>query len=390
MKILIVTGIFPPEIGGPATYAVELGKKMVALGHMVRVVTYSNPDADTAHLDEALPFPVDRIVRQESKLSNYWHCFTYLLKNIRGYDVVYGLDWFSAGFSLYVASRLTFKPYVIRVGGGYMWEKYLAEGNPPVTLKEFYEKGLYAKYRFMYEIIGRVLRGARFVIFNSEEQAHLYNTYYDIPAEKIRVVFNPTELVGTKPVRAAGTPPTKEIVFAGRLIVMKNVDSLLAAFAKLKDPAYTLRIIGSGPEEGKLRALAAELGIADRITWNPSMSRTELYSTIINCAYVVIPSWTDISPNQAYECLILGIPFLLTYENYLAINKQLFVKIDPKRVDDIADKMNRLLDPTEYQEFVMEQKVIEFSYTWDEAVKDHLDIFKQISDPEEPKPRYSM
>ena len=41
-KILLATGIFPPDIGGPATYVENLAIELEKLGHKVRVVTYSS------------------------------------------------------------------------------------------------------------------------------------------------------------------------------------------------------------------------------------------------------------------------------------------------------------------------------------------------------------
>ena len=41
-KILITTGIFPPDIGGPATYAETLARALVIRGFKVKVVTYSS------------------------------------------------------------------------------------------------------------------------------------------------------------------------------------------------------------------------------------------------------------------------------------------------------------------------------------------------------------
>ena len=105
------------------------------------------------------------------------------------------------------------------------------------------------------------------------------------------------------------------------------------------------------------------------------MSQKDLYRRITNCAYVVIPSWTDVSPHQAYECLVQGIPFLITKENYLSINEYDFLKIDPSSVDDIAEKMNSLLDPQKYTEFSEQLSEISFSHPWSQVLAEHLKIF---------------
>ena len=42
MKILIATGIYPPDIGGPAQYAFNLEQEWKKLGHEVRVIKFSD------------------------------------------------------------------------------------------------------------------------------------------------------------------------------------------------------------------------------------------------------------------------------------------------------------------------------------------------------------
>jgi glycosyltransferase involved in cell wall biosynthesis len=44
MEILITTGIFPPDIGGPATYVPTIAKALAERGHQVTVLTTSEPE----------------------------------------------------------------------------------------------------------------------------------------------------------------------------------------------------------------------------------------------------------------------------------------------------------------------------------------------------------
>ena len=66
IKILIATGIFPPDIGGPATYADKLCQHLPALGCQVSVVSYSDdPTID----DTRTNVKVFKISRQQNKIS---------------------------------------------------------------------------------------------------------------------------------------------------------------------------------------------------------------------------------------------------------------------------------------------------------------------------------
>lgn len=381
MRILIATGIFKPELGGPATLAVELGKRLSATGHSVTVVTYS--DQASYSFDKEFPFRIVRVKRLHNKLLNYLKYFFKVRKEMLRHDVVYSLDWFSAGVPLMLAAKNLGKKYVVRVGGGYIWEKYLMEGKPPVTLKQFYEQGLQKHYRFMFLCIRHVLRQASVVIFNSEIQRELYIKQYDLIPEKTTTIFNaiPENRLSNL-VQSYHENPLdrdKEIVFAGRYIKMKNVESLIRAFVDFKDPTFKLILIGEGPQEKILRDLVHELNLSGRVTFLPLMSQAELYRRIAHCYLVVIPSWTDVSPHQAYECLALGIPFLMTKENYLSIHDQIPLMIDPTSVPDITEKLNSLLDEKTYTDFVQAERAISFHHSWSEVISQHLRIFMKLS-----------
>src|SRR4029434_11166356 len=48
MNVLVVTGIFPPAIGGPATHAVDVAVELEARGHRVSVLTLADVDEEEA------------------------------------------------------------------------------------------------------------------------------------------------------------------------------------------------------------------------------------------------------------------------------------------------------------------------------------------------------
>ncbi|MBX4197908.1 glycosyltransferase family 4 protein [Candidatus Parcubacteria bacterium] len=381
MRILIATGIFKPEPGGPATYSAELAKRLHTSGHNVALITYSN--IAWHELDMGYQFHITRIVRSGGKLRNYFNYFREVYRQMKDKDVIYTLDWFSAGLPVMIAAWLGKKKYIVRVGGGYIWEKYLAQGRPPITLTEFYERKKYRRYWIMFVLIRMVLHRAAHVVFNSDEQRELYEKYYKLPPSKTSTIFNPVpeSKLGTlvKTYKNDYTNRDKEIVFVGRFIKMKNVESAVKAFAKLTDPTFKLVLIGEGPTEPILRNLVRELRLEDRVEFIPTMAQKDLYRRIANCSYFILPSWTDISPNQIYECMAFGIPFLLTQENYLSINKYNFLKIDPKSVDDIAEKMNRLLDPKQYAAFVESLSHISVTNSWSHVVLEHLKLFHEYS-----------
>ena len=97
-----------------------------------------------------------------------------------------------------------------------------------------------------------------------------------------------------------------DLLYVGQLIRGKGVQLLLAAMARMKTPR-TLDIVGTGNMEPKLRALAAQLGIADRVRFNGFQSNPQDWMRAARC--VVVPSfWQEPYGLVAAEAVALGRP----------------------------------------------------------------------------------
>lgn len=376
MKIVIVTGIFEPESGGPATYAPRLAEGLVAAGDSVTLVTYSSVATTAADAD--YPFNLIR-VKRGNKVLNRIRFFFAVLPHIAKSDCVYLLDWFAAGLPATTAARIYKKPYAVRIGGDYLWEQqYLNSGKAPVSLAAFYERGLdrAPEYRAYHALIARTLNGAAKLVFNAARMRNLYVPHYDLSPEKAVVIENPVPRIESV---ERGDASSEEIVFWGRLIEMKNVATLIRAFAKASLPkAYRLTIIGDGPQKASLVALAAELGVHDRVMFQSAMARDRVLNRVKNARTFVLPSWTDISPNQVYEALAIGLPGLVTRENYLGIHDRLPEMFDPASVEDLAAKLVKLADETAYERFRTAFCTIPLTHSWDEVVSAHQALFKTM------------
>lgn len=90
--------------------------------------------------------------------------------------------------------------------------------------------------------------------------------------------------------------PTKhlELLYVGRLIQLKGLDRLLRALATLQDASdWRLTLLGSGPEESRLKELANALAIAERIRWEPAVPADQVASFYRDADIVVQPSRGD-------------------------------------------------------------------------------------------------
>lgn len=94
---------------------------------------------------------------------------------------------------------------------------------------------------------------------------------------------------------AAGMAPKAEpprVLYAGNLVPSKGVDVLVHAAAELdrRGVRYQLKVLGQGPELSKLQALAAELGISQRVTWSPFVNQAQMPSEYGASTVTVLPT----------------------------------------------------------------------------------------------------
>jgi glycosyltransferase involved in cell wall biosynthesis len=94
-------------------------------------------------------------------------------------------------------------------------------------------------------------------------------------------------------------------IVAGRLVAWKGVALAIRALALLPD--WQLEILGTGPDEGRLRALVQQLGLAERVEFVPMVSQEELWRRMRLSAVVIVPSVRDAAPLTIAEAASLGL-----------------------------------------------------------------------------------
>lgn len=116
------------------------------------------------------------------------------------------------------------------------------------------------------------------------------------------------------------------MVSIGRMLAWKGFHLGLAAFARMmRDfPAAEYWFIGDGPEEPRLRAMAEELGVADKVRFLGQIPREDVLARVAECDVLVHPSlhdsggWVCLEAMAAARpviCLDLGGPATLVGDN---------------------------------------------------------------------------
>ncbi|MDP3996353.1 MAG: hypothetical protein Q8P86_01515 [bacterium] len=330
MKIVIATGIYPPQIGGPAQYAKNLALAFESLGHAVSVVHYK--------FENLLPTGLRHVFF-------FLRVFGRMLKA----DFVVSLDSFSVGFPTAVATGILGKKHVMRTGGDFLWESYVERTGDTVLLKNFYDTRL-AKLSFKEKVIFSLtkwtLKKADKVVFSTDWQRSIWARPYEMNWQNTAIIEN---YYGPK--EKSEKPTVKTFLGATRKLKWKNHARLKSAFAM-----------------AKVKERDIELDLEN-----------EPYDKFIQkmkkCYAVVLLSLGDISPNMILDSVRFSKPFILTRENGLYDRlKDVGMFADPEDENDIAEKIKDLCQPEVYEEYRRRVEGFTFVHTYEDIAKEFLSL----------------
>ncbi|MDO8648407.1 MAG: glycosyltransferase family 4 protein [Candidatus Peregrinibacteria bacterium] len=302
MKILLATGIYPPDIGGPATYVRALAEQFTERGHEVTVVTYGEGQRGQPRQQGQERWNVVTVGKHGGPILRWLRYARALREHGKDADIVYAFSSVSCGMPLAFASALRAKK-VLRLGGDFFWERY-TDGGGMQSLTEWYASGhgRSALYRY-------VLHSFDAIVFSTRFQQELYErSFKDLPRHT--VIEN--ALPAGKPVLHQPHSPL-HLLFVGRLVAFKNLLPLLRA---VTDMSFVLTIVGDGPMRPQIEREVAQLG--GRVTLRPPVHGEEKARLFAEHDLLVLPSITELSPNVALEARSAGLPVLITQETGLS------------------------------------------------------------------------
>lgn len=291
MKVVLATPLYPPDIGGPATYAKLLADGLPAKGIEVTLVKFGD---------------VRRLPKGIRHFAYVWRVY----RALRDADLAFALDPVSTGLPTCLASWFARKPFVVKIVGDYAWEQGRQRANITATLDEFVQTKHVPLLVWLWRTVQTsVAHHARKVIVPSEYLKGIVMAW-GIPSTKIEVIYNAVsvENKGTVPpaVVALSRPL---IVTAGRLVPWKHIEGVIDAAARI--PEASLTIIGDGPERATLARRAQEK-LPGRCVFTGAISHADVLAIVAAADVFVLNSSYEGLSHHLIEALMLGTPVVAT------------------------------------------------------------------------------
>jgi glycosyltransferase involved in cell wall biosynthesis len=191
------------------------------------------------------------------------------------------------------------------------------------------------------------------IITDSEYSRRAITTRLGIGPAKVTVIpvalgleFRPEPL--TEPVKARYGVAAPYILYVGNFLPHKNVPTLLRAYAALPDPVRTRHVLvlagGDRDRQPALAALAARLGIADRVVFAGHVDDRDLPAIYSGARLVVLPSLEEGFGLPALEAMACGAPVVASIRGALPeVVADAGLLVDAARETELAAAMVRVL-----------------------------------------------
>lgn len=389
MKHLFVTQDYAPDLGGMARRHVELCRRFGdGEDTTMSVSTVASSGADAFDAQESYriyrqPFPFDRA----NRFANQVRWAQWLTsRRAPGFDVLHCGNIRPVGYAVAWVHRQRGTPYLVYVNGGDLLRERRKARQSPIKRRTARwilgnASGIVATSRWVAELTSEVM--AEVGVAAPPPVAAL-----DLGTDPLH--FNPSRDTGALR-RRWGVGDAPLILTVARLVPHKGQDMGIRSLAALTRDFPRLRyiMVGEGHDETRLRALARELGVSDKVGFVGAMRDDELPEAYATSTIYLGASRVDNEINvegfgiSFLEAGASGIPSVAGDSGGVRSavrDGETGIVVPPNDVDAITDAIRSLLaNPERRRQMGLAARLaVESHYNWDRVARDTRDFTDRV------------
>ena len=267
MKILITVGIYPPDIGGPASFVPKIANLLSQNNYEVTVICLSDNS-----LQDNETYKVKRVLRNQNLLIRWLKTIILIVFNGRNAECIFvnGLPMES-----YIANIFLRKKIVRKIVGDWAWERGRNKGLIEDSFDEFQLNSHNLHLEIAKFSRGWTATKADIVITPSRHLSNVVKNW-GVKANKLKVIYNGTRITNNE--FSKSNNKIIKLITVGRLAPWKNVNTIIEAVHLLKnqDLKINLIIVGSGPEDSDLKKQVNNLNLTNEVIFTGQKKYSDL------------------------------------------------------------------------------------------------------------------
>ena len=301
MDILITVGIFPPDIGGPASFVPKIAKYLINKGHNVKIICLS----DKEHLTYKDDINVIRINRNSPIIFRWLKTIVKIYSNSKKSDLIFvnGL-----GTETTIANLFIRKKVIRKIVGDPVWERVYNKNLIDESFDDFQENNHGLSISLQKMIRNWSINKSNLIITPSQ---HLKNFIDKIGFDKnIFVINNGVNIEQHNKVVLENN--IIQLLVVSRLVSQKNIDSIIKAVKVMENENIILNIVGDGSEINNLKLLVKKYELDKKINFIGKIENTKLNEYLKNADIFIQASNYEGLPHSILEAMNFEIPILST------------------------------------------------------------------------------
>ncbi len=373
-KIFIASEIFPPEIGGPATYTLNLANELAKKDFKVRVLTYGENK-------QKFLFPINYVSRKSPFFLMQFIYFLKLLKFGWNFDII-----FAQGPSVGPATiflkwlRLGKTKVIVKFVGDQSWQQINFKENK-ISFDKYVKS--YGKKWFGLKIFW-IQKWQMFSFKNADQiitpSYYLKNKLIElgIEEEKIKVIYNSVAKIN---IEKQNKNPNL-IISIARLVPWKGVDLLIKIMPELLkiNPDFKLLICGSGPEKQNLQNLILKLKLEKNIEIK-KCNHQEVLKYLSQAELFVLNTGYEGLSHTILEAMFSEIPIITTNVGgnlELIKNNENGILVEYNNKKQIKDAILKLHNNPELQQkFIQNAKKDLDKFSFENMINKTIEVLKK-------------
>ena len=302
MRVLVTVGIFPPDIGGPATFVPKIAKYFQdELNYEIEILTLSDNKNSNINDD----FSVKRIDRNLPIIYRWLKTIFTIYKLGKNKDLIFvnGL-----GTETTIANIFLKKKIIRKIVGDPVWERAYSKAKISESFDEFQVKNYGFSISLQKKVRSFSIKKSDIVVTPSQ---HLKNFILNLGFKNKIEIINNGVLIPEENTNIF-TNDQINITIVSRLVSHKNIEKIIKAISDLNSPLINLNIIGDGPELNQLQKISLESNNKDNIIFHGKLNRDDINHIFLKSDIYIQASNYEGLPHSLLEAMSYGIPVLCT------------------------------------------------------------------------------
>jgi glycosyltransferase involved in cell wall biosynthesis len=344
LRILIGADTFPPEINGSAIFSARLAAGLAERGHEVHIVAPSPTGKASTGFEE---------IEGQQMMVHRLHSWRWYPHPWLRFAIPWRIEQNSARILDEVKPDVVhFQSHII-VGRG-LSKGAVERGIRLIGTNHFMPENLLEHAKLPKFIHNFAVRQAWAAAHRSFVRAEAVTSPTRKAADFLEAAINIHPIlaiscgINAENYTANFEPRTdNRILFVGRITGEKQLDVLIRAFATLDSSLNaTLELVGGGEEEGRLRALAAQLGVKDRVSISGYATTEYLRNALTKATVFAMPSIAELQSIATMEAMASGLPIVAANAMalpHLVHDSENGFLFEPGDVDELAARLTDVL-----------------------------------------------